>query len=121
MRFRDYFTNDFETSDNHHIDTLRTRYYRARYDEAKNAILHVAKQMNATVKSSDDNFKEISIESMKFNAIFSVINVKMSECAIDIKVNTFAIIGLAKGKKIIEEIYQLLDKSLPFKGVSLYR
>lgn len=121
MKFKDYLTNDFETSDNHYIESLRTRYYRARYDEAKNAILMLAKQFNANVKSVDDNFKEISLESVKFNAIVSIVNVKMTECAIDFKVNTYAIVGLGKGKKIIEEMYQFLDKTLQLKGVSLFR
>ena len=30
MKFRDYFANEFETSENHYIPTLRSHYYSVR-------------------------------------------------------------------------------------------
>lgn len=121
MTFKDYFSKNFETSDNHHIESLRTHYYRVRKEEAFNASLEVLKKMKAVIKSSDEERGEIICDASDFSGTVSVTATSYSEVAVDINVLTYNFFPSAKGKKIIEEIYSQLDKKIPLKGVSLYR
>ena len=121
MTFKDYFSKHFETSDNHHIETLRTHYYRVRKEEAFNASLEVLKKMKAVIKSSDEERGEIICDASDFSGTISIIATSYTEVAVDINVMTYNFFPGTKGKRIIEEIYASLDKSIPLKGISLYR
>lgn len=118
MKFSDYFSNNFETSDRHYIETLQTRYYKVLKDQAKEAIKEVAKAENTRVADQNDTYDEMLIETSDYSAIFTLSNPKsMSETGIDIMVTTNAFLPLGKGKKVIERIYKILDSKLPFIGV----
>ena len=121
MTFKDYFSKTFETSDNHHIDTLRTHYYRVRKDEAYDACLEVLKEMKAVIKSNDMERGEIITDASDFSGTVSVTSTSYTEIAVDFMVLTFNFLPTAKGKKIIEKFYSILDKKLPLKGIGLYR
>ena len=41
MKAKYYFSKDFQTSDNHDIESLRTRYYRARKEQAIEVIQNI--------------------------------------------------------------------------------
>ena len=121
MTFKDYFSKTFETSDNHHIDTLRTHYYRVRQEEAYDATLSVLKEMKAVIKSSDPERGEIIVDASDFSGTVSITATSFTEIAVDIIVMTFNVLPSAKGKKIIEKFYELLDKKIPLKGIALHR
>ena len=121
MKFRDYFTNDFETGENHYLPSLRTRYYRCRNDEAKEAVMRVIKEEKGQVKAVLDEHHEIFFHAPQYTSTFTVISPRMSETAIDIKITTYKLIPRGLGKKIIERLYKNLDSKLTFKGVSLYK
>ena len=106
MKFSDYFSNNFETSDRHYIETLQTRYYKVLKDQAKEAIKEVAKAENTRVADQNDTYDEMLIETSDYSAIFTLSNPKsMSETGIDIMVTTNAFLPLGKGKKVIERIF----------------
>ena len=121
MTFKDYFSKTFETSDNHHIDTLRTHYYRVRKEDAYDATLSVLKEMKAVIKSSDPERGEIIVDASDFSGTVSITATSFTEIAVDIIVMTFNVLPSAKGKKIIEKFYELLDKKIPLKGIALHR
>lgn len=121
MTFKDYFSKTFETSDNHHIDTLRTHYYRLRKEDAYDATLSVLKEMKAIIKSSDPERGEIIVDASDFSGTVSITATSFTEIAVDIIVMTFNVLPSAKGKKIIEKFYELLDKKIPLKGIALHR
>ncbi|MDD3382152.1 MAG: hypothetical protein PHT83_01430 [Bacilli bacterium] len=122
MKILDYFSNDFETTEDHYIPSLKTRYYRARNEEAYEKIKQVIALEKGRIKSESANYHEIFFETPKYSAVIIYISPRINETAIDIKVTTFRMFGLmGPGKKIIEKIYQELDKVLPYKGTSLYK
>ena len=101
MTFKDYFSKTFETSDNHHIDTLRTHYYRVRKEDTYDATLSVLKEMKAIIKSSDPERGEIIVDASDFSGTVSITATSFTEIAVDIIVMTFNVLPSAKGKKII--------------------
>ncbi|MCK9536217.1 MAG: hypothetical protein M0R05_01290 [Bacilli bacterium] len=121
MRFRDYFTNDFETGESHYLPSLRTRYYRCRNEEAKEAVMKVIKEEKGQVKAVLDEHHEVFFHAPQYTSTITLISPRMSETAIDIKITTYKLIPRGLGKKIIERLYKNLDSKLPFKGVSLYK
>ena len=121
MTFKDYFSKTFETSDNHHIDSLRTHYYRVRKEDAFDAVLSVLKEMKSVIKSSDSERGEIIVDASDFSGTVSITATSYTEIAVDIIVMTYNVLPSAKGKKIIEKFYDLLDKKIPLKGIALHR
>jgi len=121
MALKDFFANDFETRDNHEMSELRTHYYRARYEDAKDAVIRVAKSKQMHVRSVDDAHKEVYLQASNHHLILVLVNPNPAETAIDMKVTTYQVIGMKRGIKIIMEFYKELDKQLTFKGVGLYR
>lgn len=118
MKFSDYFSNNFETSDKHYIETLQTRYYKALKDHVKEVIKEVATMEKTRIADQNDTYDEILIETSDYSAIFTLSNPKsMSETAVDIMVTTNAFLPLGKGKKVIERLYKILDSKLTFVGV----
>lgn len=121
MRFKDYFTNEFETDENHYIPELRTRYYRCSVEVAKNALMELIKEEDATLKDVVSQYNEYFIQGSNYTCIITLTTPRISEVAIDIKITTYKLIPSGLGKKIIERMYKFFDSKLPFKGVSLYK
>lgn len=118
MKFSDYFSNSFETSERHRIETLQTRYYRALKDQVKEALKELATLEGTRIADQNDTYDEILIEKSDYSAIFTLSNPKsMSETAVDIMVTTNAFLPMGKGKKVIERLYKALDGKLTFVGV----
>ncbi len=121
MRFKDYFSNDFETMDNSYDNELRTHYYRCKYEDCLKAINDICTEEKAQITNQEDNYQEILIEAGSYSCTFKVTNTTPVESAIDIKITTFSLLPLGKGRKIIIRLYKLLDSKLPFKGIGLYK
>lgn len=120
MTFKDYFSKNFETSDNHHIQTLKTHYYNSRKEDAIGAVLEVMKEMKCINKNVDEEHGEIIVDASSFSGTITITATAYTEMAIDIQVMTYNILPTAKGKKVIEEIYSLIDKKLSLKGIALH-
>ena len=121
MRFKDYFSNDFETTDDHYIQELKTRYYRSDNTKAKEAVMDLIEHEKGKVKDIIDQYNEVFFQGPNYTCIITVITTRVAETAIDIKITTYKMIPRGYGKKVIERMYKYLDSKLPFKGVSLYR
>ncbi|HHX78413.1 MAG TPA: hypothetical protein GX695_01510 [Acholeplasmataceae bacterium] len=121
MKLKDYFSNNFETKEDHEMDSLRTRYYRGRNEQVKEVAYALIKNEKGTITDDIPQFSEIIFNTSTYSATLTIISPKMTETAIDIKVTTYYTIAAGRGKKIIERFYKYFDSNLPFKGVSLYR
>lgn len=120
MKFKDYFSKTFATSDNHYIQSLKTHYYHARKEDVMNACLEVLKKMKAIVRSTNDDYGEIIVDAPSFSGTIIITALTYTEIACDLEIMTYNILPSAKGKKIIEEFYAALDKLVPLKGLGLH-
>ncbi len=120
MGFKEFFSNNFETKENHHLQSLRTRYYRNRLADARQAVYDLMKEENGKLISDNKQFNEILFETNKYSLIVILVETKINEVAIDFAITTKFIFPRGRGQKIIERLYQVLDKKLNYKGVSLY-
>ena len=82
---------------------------------------YLLKNDKAKVRSIDEDRGEIIFDHMDYSGTATVTATSFSEMAIDFNVLTYNVLPTAKGKKIIENIYKLIDKKLDFKGLSLYK
>lgn len=121
MKLRDFFSNDFHTLEDHYIQSLRTRYYRATKDKVLETIQGLANKFGGVLKHIDKERGELYFESIKYTVTFCVVSTSYTETAVDINISTHAILPFGKGKREIEKLYELLDKELTFIGVSLYK
>lgn len=121
MRFKHYFSKDFQTSDNHEIESLRTRYYRARKEQAVEVVQEMAKDLKAKVKHVDTERGEIIFDHLDYNACATITATSYTEMAIDFNILTYNVLPTAPGKKFIEKFYKYLDGKLEYKGTSLYK
>lgn len=121
MRFKDYFSKDFESSDNSFYESLRTRYYRAKYEDAKKKVLEIISEEKGKVLDENEDYREILFETSGYSCTVCFVPTTPVEIAIDFKVTTFNFLGMGKGKKIIEELYKKVDARLPLKGIALYK
>lgn len=121
MKISYYFSKEFGTSDNHDLETLRTHYYRARKEQAIEAVSNILKEDKAKIKSVDEERGEIIFDHMDYSGTATITATAFTEMAVDFNVMTYNILPTAKGKKVIEKLYKELDKKLDLKGLSLYK
>lgn len=117
MKFKDYFSKSFGTSDKNEIDTLRTHYYRGRVEQVTEALCKVLKNDKAMIRSVDNERHEINFDNAEYSGVATLSVVSFTEIAVDFQVMTFNILPNAKGKKVIERIYECLDKEIELKKI----
>ena len=120
MAFFDFASNIAETKELHANQYLRTRYYKTRYKNLKDVILAYAKANKIKVKSEDDLHGEIFLQTNRYHIIVSIVQVSPLESAVDIKVQTYKILGLYKPLKLILSLYIHIDTKAEFKGTGLH-
>lgn len=120
MAFFDFASNLAETRELHSNQYLRTRYYKARYTNLKEIVLKYANENNIFVKSEDDVHGEIFLQTQRYHIIVSILQVTPLESAVDIKVQTYKLIGLFKPLKIITKLFNYIDEKSDFKGTGLH-
>lgn len=116
-----YFASNIEeTSDRHSNEHLRTHYYKTRYNDLKQIVIAYAKANKMTIKSEDDKHGEIFLQASRFHIIVSIIQITPLETSVDLKVQTYKLLGLFKPLKIIAALYNHLNSKTQFKGVGLH-
>ena len=121
MKFRDMFNKSYETSDNNSEETLKSHYYRARYEEALKMVRELVEAEKATITDENEVYKEILFENNSYSCVCKITDTTPVEMAIDFKIETFGFFSFGKGKKIIAGFYKFLDSKLNFKGVGLFK
>lgn len=119
MKFSDYFSNNFQTSENNNYLSLQTHYYRARYEEAKAKVLEIIEEEKGKLLDDNETYSELYYETTGYNCTVTVMQTKPGEIAIDFRITTYDFISFGRGKKVIERLYKLLDSKLSFKGIAL--
>ncbi len=112
MAIKDFFSNDFTTSDYDKNERLLTHYYRNDYKTTKNAVLDVAKKMGYDVIDINEQYKEILISNMTSEITVSVIEISYYEQAVDLHIITHYLLSRGRGITEIEDFYKELDRNL---------
>ena len=120
MGFFDFATNIAESKEIHNDNNLKTHYYKTRYNNIKQIILSYAQANKLIVKSEDDVHGEIFLQANNRHIIVSIVQVSPFETAVDVKVQTYRIIGLYKPMKEIILLYRYIGTKADFKGVGLH-
>lgn len=120
MAFFNFTSNLAETKELHTNPYLRTRYYKGRYSNIKEIVINYAKANKIIVKSVDDTHGEVYLQANRFHIIVSILQVSPLETAVDIKVQTYKLLGLYKPLKIITGLYNYIDSKADFKGIGLH-
>lgn len=120
MGIMNFISNFAETKELHQLPALKTRYYRTRYTKVKDMIIEYANHNDYIINNIDDIHGEIFVQTTKFHLIISIIQVNPLETAVDVKVQTYKIVGMNKPRNIILNLYSFLNKKLDFKGVGLH-
>lgn len=121
MGFMDLFKTHYESGEKTTDEALMTHYYKANYQQSKQALLEAASSLNFEVKFEDDTRQEFVLKRKDCEVIVTIVRITPIESAIDFTVNTPGIITFGKGKKIIQSLYQAIDKKIMFKGLALNR
>lgn len=116
----DFVKTSAETAELHPNKDLRTRYYKTGYKQVKERVLEFAQLKKVSIRNIDDTHGEIYLQHNSFHIIVSVIQVNPLETAVDIKTNTYGILGFSKPIRLVLETYAYLNEKLEFKGVSLH-
>jgi len=120
MGLFDFASNVSETFETNQNNSLKTHYYKDRYINIKQIVINYAKANKITVRSEDDVHGEIYLQTGSYHMIVSILQVTPLETAVDIKVQTYRIIGLFKPVKLILNMFSHISSKSSFKGVGLH-
>lgn len=109
-----------ETAERHSDEALKSRYYKASYAQAKEAVKKILPDFRYEIYNENDDFGEIIATNGKFNMTLKIYMVNMRETSVDIFLENNRMFDFGAGKKHITEFYQALNKVLEFKGLSLH-
>ena len=110
MKVKDFFSNDFETSDNHFDELLRTKYYRVDNKKATFELKEIMHQMGFELLEELEEYHELHYYKPNVEVIASIFPDSFFKQGFDFKVNTTYFFPRGRGRKVIEKIYQELDK-----------
>ncbi|MFK5882737.1 MAG: hypothetical protein QM489_00105 [Candidatus Izemoplasma sp.] len=120
MGLFEYASNYSETKELHSNPNLQTRYYRNNYKIAKEVLINYAKNNKINIRNINDTHGEIYLQTQKYHVISTIVQITPLETAVELKVQTYYVIGRYRALKIIKKIYNEFDNKLVFKGVSLH-
>lgn len=112
MAIKDFFSNDFVTSDYDKNERLLTHYYRNDFKTTKNAVIDVAKKLGYEVVDVNEQYKEILISNMTSEITISIIEISYYEQAVDLHIVTHYLLSMGRGLAHIDEYYNELDRNL---------
>lgn len=120
MGLSEMLSNNVETKELHDHKELRTRYYKSSFRKIKEQLEVFCNDSEIEVKNIDEVHGEMFLQTNKYHMIISMIQVTPIETAVDIKVQTYKVIGMYAPKKLILSMYKYLDSKFTFKGTSLH-
>lgn len=108
------------TQEKHKTPELVSRWYTNSYDEAKSAVLEIAKGYGYSISNINDQFAELFLLSNKYSLVVKITSLTPRETSVDFHLVSKGLLDFGKGKKHVIEWYAKLDKKLRFKGVGLH-
>nr|WP_025027953.1 hypothetical protein [Caldalkalibacillus mannanilyticus] len=125
MGLKEFFSNRTETSENHQVKELRTRYYKTTKTQAMKVVKEMLEQEpRITLLDVSEDRGEINAEFIKPKRAYLVVNIITVfpyRTAIDFAIITKTSLPMDFGysKKETLALYERLDKHLEFVGTSL--
>ncbi len=111
-----------ETSENSSNLVLQTHYYKASYEQIKNAYLEIIEGLNHNIVSINDDYTEIYSEVPHMTVIAKIIMQDPLETSIDFEIHAEYLVGNnRKAYKFIDTVLKKIEEKYPFKGVSLHK
>lgn len=111
-----------ETSEHETVDLLKTHYYKASYDQIKEAYLEVLKNLKHTVVSVNDDYHEIFSEVAHMVVTAKIIMQTPKETSIDFFINAEYLLGShKKACKFIQAVLKYIESKYELKGLSLHK
>ncbi len=111
-----------ETKENETVDLLKTHYYKASYDQIKEAYLEILKSLHHRVISVNDDFGEIFSEVAHLSCTAKIIMQTPKETSIDFYINAeYLFFSSKKAYKFIHEVLTRIEKKYELKGLSLHQ
>lgn len=120
MGLKTFLSNNAETRELHTDSELRSRYYKTTFKKIKTAIEEYCDNEGIVVVNVDETHGEMFLQTTKYHMIVSIIQVNPLESAVDLKVQTYQLIGRNVPKMKVLKMYKYLNDKLPFKGVGLH-
>jgi hypothetical protein len=120
MGLKTFLSNNAETRELHSDVDLRSRYYKTTFKKVKEKIEEYCNDEGIVVVNVDVIHGEMFLQTSKHHMICSIIQVNPLETAVDLKVQTYQLIGRNVPKMKILKMYKFLNENLPFKGVGLH-
>lgn len=128
MGVKDLFSHRTETTEDHHNEQLRTRYYKTTKQKAMTTLKQfVEEEPRFKLLSVSEEHGEIMVQVVKPRKAFMVISVIMVypyRTAIDLTITTETTIipiDFGYSRKEVLHIYERLNKLFEFAGVGLSR
>ena len=109
-----------ETNETALEEVLKTHYWKASYEQLKEAYVEIVKKMGLVVLSVNDDYCEIFAEKPKLTVTAKIIMQNPKETSIDFTIDSEALFGASQAKKFIKEVYKAVSAKYEFKGVSLH-
>lgn len=113
----DFFSNNFETTDNGKNDSLTTHYYQNDKETCLEAVKEVAKELGLYLTNYDENYGEILLKQAKYELIVTLFNVHGRLTSVDIKINAFYGIPAGRPIKRMGSFYTALNSKLTLKRI----
>ncbi len=120
MGFKEFLSNNAETSELHQDGGLRSRYYKASFKKVRDVIQEFSTLKDIVILNVDEVHGEMFLQTTKYHMIVSIVQVNPLETAVDVKVQTYQLIGRGVPKNKVLELYDHLNNNLTFKGVGLH-
>lgn len=121
--FGQLFSKRTETSEQHALKELKTRYYKTTKDKALEAAEKVIQEQQWTVKRVEAERGEIVATSLNGKNLFivTVITVKPFRTAVDVScsIDTVLPSDFGQSRKAILAFYKALDQNLTYVGSGL--
>lgn len=111
-----------ETKENLTDELLQTHYYKASYEDIKNAYLNICKKLGLRLVSIDDSYSEIFAEKPHMTVLAKIIEQNPKESSIDFYISAEYLFGnKKKARALLEDVYKELAKSFEIKGLGLHK
>lgn len=114
-----WFATTAETRETHRFDAFKTMYFKTSYPKVKEVIKRYALEQGYSVKSENDTHGELFLQAKRSHMIVTIVQVRPQETAVDVKVQSYRIIGLKQPQKTITHVLSYAQHHLPFKGRGL--
>lgn len=120
MGLHDFFLNHFETSDEPRDRRLVSHYYNNDYQTTQNKISVAFQEFGLKLIHVDNTYNEMLFENRKIKLIVTLRQMSLYEIRVDLTINTTYLLPMKRGIKIVEQLYQSLDRklTLKYKGAS---